>query len=315
MPPGSNIESHASTVIDTSTRVIDADSAADDIIHFVTQPGFAGVHLTKGDDDDDEEHSTPLVPDPTPNHAEDQILPTAATLDQSPGPSGEPSRKRSRKTDHSTSLGSPERKIARFTPAISPERKTLCPLYPPPPNNPSTSLDSVFLYAVGSDRSHDDDVTSRDTPQLTAREESTWTNEVTTTSAGQTPYHFHSPPEEEEEEDIEVEEVPAASQPVDESLNDVGLMHRVINAIETLRQNVRDAKVDINAKYIKLRDVQDNIITKLIQLETRIRDAHIDTCMRLDAIRDEFRAAHLETLRRFDVQDRFIQRVARCFRF
>ncbi len=77
----------------------------------------------------------------------DQIVPTGSALDQTARPSGEPLRKKTRKTDRSTSPACPERKPVRFTPAISPEtspdRKTLCPT---PPSSPATSLDSVFLY-------------------------------------------------------------------------------------------------------------------------------------------------------------------------
>ncbi len=120
-----------------------------DFIQFITQPGFPLVDAIQQDNED---HTVVVadrrdVPDPTPTHSVDQIVPTGSALDQTAGPSGEPLRKKTRKTDRSTSPACPERKPVRFTPAISPEtspdRKTLCPT---PPSSPAMSLDSVFIY-------------------------------------------------------------------------------------------------------------------------------------------------------------------------
>ncbi len=239
----------------------------------------------------------------------DQIVPTGSALDQTAGPSGEPLRKKTRKMDRSTSPACPERKPVRFTPAISPEtspdRKTLCPT---PPSSPATSLDSVFLYGktiyiifytikifvlyfytAGSGYSPDH-MTSWNTPQRI-----TWTS----TKAGQTSYPFNSPPE----EDIEVEEVPAVPHSADEPLPDT----RRTNSIETLGQEFRDAQIDINNKYIELRDVQDDINSNLTALRSELHEARNETRRALDTLGREARTSHLETRSRLDTQDRFIQ--------
>ncbi|CAM4638656.1 unnamed protein product [Leuciscus chuanchicus] len=262
----------------------------------------------------------PGLPDPTTNHfldpaanqqerrLEKLIVPPPPPV--SPGPDGEPPRK----TYRFTAVVRPEpngelpRKTYRFTPAISPEsspeRKTLCLT---PPSTPPTSPETDFFYADSS-RSHEDDVTTWDTPQLNAWEQSPWTSErgeVSTTNAGQTPYPSCSPSSEE----VEVEEVPAP-QSADVPFDDAPPTHRLINSIESLGQEFRDAQVDINNKYIELRDVQDDINNKLIALHSQPRDRQIETHSRLDALRGELRAYHLETRSRFDVQDRFIRGLA-----
>ncbi|KAK7161759.1 hypothetical protein R3I94_004435 [Phoxinus phoxinus] len=156
-------------------------------------------------DDDDDEHPTAIVTDRR-DVAVNQIA-----LDRSLGPSSEPSRK-TRKTADSS-----------------------------PPTSPETAL-----FYAGSDRGHDDDATSWDTPQLNALEQSSWTSErdeVTTTNVGQTPYSFHQSPEEDDDKDkenIEVEEVTAASQPVDEPFNERSLIRTLINSIEALSQPFRE---------------------------------------------------------------------------
>ncbi len=133
-------------------------------------------------------------------------------------------------------------------------------------------------------------MTSWNTPQRI-----TWTS----TKAGQTSYPFNSPPE----EDIEVEEVPAVSHSGDEPLTDT----RPNNSIETLGQEFRDAQIDINNKYIELRDVQDDINSNLTALRSELREAHNETRRALDTLGREARASHLETRSRLDTQDRFIQ--------
>ncbi|XDV23437.1 hypothetical protein PO909_028015, partial [Leuciscus waleckii] len=331
---GSNIELEAFDAINTYLFYVYDKSNLNflDFIQFITQPGF--IDLTQDGDEDptvivtDRPH---VYPDPTPTHVDNQIVP-GSTNEPLPGPSGEPPKKKTRKTDRPTSpvspgpsgeplrktyrftpvtgpgpSGEPPRKTYRFSPAISPEsppeRKTHCLT---PPSSPPTSPETALFY--DSSRSYEDDVTIWDTPQLDAWEQSSWTSErgeVTTRNAGQTPYPFHSPSSEE----VDVEEV-LTPQPVDEPCDDAPLTPRLINSIEVLDQEFRDAQVDINNKYIELRDVQDAINSRLIALYSEARDRHIETCSRLDALRGELRAYHLETRSRFDVQDRFIQDLA-----
>ncbi len=147
----------------------------------------------------------------------------------------------------------------------------------------------LYFYTAGSGYSPDH-MTSWNTPQRI-----TWTS----TKAGQTSYPFNSPPE----EDIEVEEVPAVPHSADESLTDT----RRTNSIETLGQEFCDAQIDINNKYIELRDVQDDINSNLTALRSELREAHNETRRALDALGREARASHLETRSRLDTQDRFIQ--------
>ncbi len=147
----------------------------------------------------------------------------------------------------------------------------------------------LYFYTAGSGYSPDH-ITSWNTPQRI-----TWTS----TKAGQTSYPFNSPPE----EDIEVEEVPAVSHSGDEPLTDT----RRNNSIETLGQEFRDAQIDINNKYIELRDVQDDINSNLTALRSELREAHNETHRALDTLGREARASHLETRSRLDTQDRFIQ--------
>ena len=137
-------------------------------------------------------------------------------------------------------------------------------------------------------------MTTWGTSQLDAWDQSSWTSErgeVSTTNAGQTPYPSCSPSSEE----VEVEEVPAP-QSADEPFDDAPLTHRLINSIESLGQEFRDAQVDINSK--------------LIALHSQSRDRQIEIRSRLDALLGELRASHLETRSRFDVQDCFIQDLA-----
>ncbi|XDV33925.1 hypothetical protein PO909_004165, partial [Leuciscus waleckii] len=323
------------TLLIHTARAVDPDSAADDFIQFITQPGFETViDLTQDGNEDPTVNVTDrphILPDSTPARIENPIGSNDEPL---PGPSGEPARKKTRKTNRPTpppvspgpdgepprktyrftAVVRPEpngelpRKTYRFTPAISPEsspeRKTLCLT---PPSTPPTSPETAFFYADSS-RSHEDDVTTWDTPQLNAWEQSPWTSErgeVSTTNAGQTPYPSCSPSSEE----VEVEEVPAP-QSADVPFDDAPPTHRLINSIESLGQEFRDAQVDINNKYIELRDVQDDINNKLIALHSQPRDRQIETHSRLDALRGELRAYHLETRSRFDVQDRFIRGLA-----
>ncbi|CAM4687225.1 unnamed protein product [Leuciscus chuanchicus] len=330
-PSGSNIEQQAFDAINTLTaRAADPDSAADDFIQFITQPGFETViDLTQDGNEDPTVNVTDrshILPDSTPACVENPIGSNDEPL---PGPSGKPARKKTRKTNRPTPPVSPgpddepprktyrftavvrpepngelPRKTYRFTPAISPEsspeRKTLCPT---PPSSPPTSPETAFFHA-DSGRSHKDDLTSWGTSQLDAWDLGSWTSErgeVSTTNAGQTPYPSCSPSSEE----VEVEEVPEP-QSADEPFDDAPLTHRLINSIESLGQEFRDAQVDINNKYIELRDVQDDINNKLIES----RDRQIETHSRLDALRGELRANHLETRSRFDAQDRFIQDLA-----
>ncbi len=84
---------------------------------------------------------------------------------------------------------------------------------------------------------------------------------------------FNSPPE----EDIEVEEVPAVSHSGDEPLTDT----RRNNSIETLGQEFHDAQIDINNKYIELRDVQDDINSNLTALRSELREAHNENPSRI----------------------------------
>ncbi len=147
----------------------------------------------------------------------------------------------------------------------------------------------LYFYTAGSGYSPDH-MTSWNTPQRI-----TWTS----TKAGQTSYPFNSPPE----EDIEVEEVPAVSHSGDEPLTDT----RPNNSIETLGQEFHDAQIDINNKYIELRDVQDDINSNLTALRSELREAHNETHRALDTLGREARASHLETRSRLDTQDRFIQ--------
>ncbi|XDV33913.1 hypothetical protein PO909_004155 [Leuciscus waleckii] len=296
MDKRSNIEQQAFDAINTLTaRAVDPDSAADDFIQFITQPGFETViDLTQDGNEDPTVNVTDrphILPDSTPARIENPIGSNDEPL---PGPSGEPARKKTRKTNRPT----PPR------PESSPERKTLCLT---PPSTPPTSPETAFFYADSS-RSHEDDVTTWDTPQLNAWEQSPWTSErgeVSTTNAGQTPYPSCLPSSEE----VEVEEVPAP-QSADVPFDDAPPTHRLINSIESLGQEFRDAQVDINNKYIELRDVQDDINNKLIALHSQPRDRQIETHSRLDALRGELRAYHLETRSRFDVQDRFIRGLA-----
>ncbi len=147
----------------------------------------------------------------------------------------------------------------------------------------------LYFYTACSGYSPDH-MTSWNTPQRI-----TWTS----TKAGQTSYPFNSPPE----EDIEVEEVPAVSHSGDEPLTDT----RRNNSIETLGQEFHDAQIDINNKYIELRDVQDDINSNLTALRSELREAHNETRRALDTLGREARASHLETRSRLDTQDRFIQ--------
>ncbi|XP_026119063.1 uncharacterized protein LOC113098261 isoform X2 [Carassius auratus] len=246
-----------------------------------------------------------MLPDSTPAHVENPIGSSGEPL---PGPSGEPARKKARKTNRPTSPvspgpgGEPPRKTYRFTVVVRPEPNGELPRKAYRFTR-ATSPETVLFYDWS--RSHKDDVTTWGTSQIDAWDQSSWTSErdkVSTTNVGQTPYPSHSPSSEE----VEVEEV-LAPQPVDEPFDDLPPTHRSINSIESFGQEFCDAQVDINNKYIELCDVQDDINNKLIVLGNESCDRQIETHSRLDALHSELRTYHLQTRSRFDAQDRFIQ--------